>query len=300
MKKQIRTSRVQYILVSALIILVGLGTWISCSKDATVSSTDSTLRATKPALSPSPDFYPQTNINYDPFDGMNPDDRKNAIGGREAAEKYLQIVTYHLAHAMADDKARGILHENVPKPGEGEIHISQLIMDHPHFLTTISGDFKNSVVNKGTEGPLSLIIRDIETDSEAILKVSKALLDLEIRLVTTKDGSWEPSEKIPIFYTPLDDLQATVIVGVDANLKTVEIPIPEDKQTAPYAFLMINFDEDLLVDQMSAMSSALHPHPPHKPKSLWSLFNLFDSFGFTSPAYAHLPYHLYGEDIEHA
>ena len=70
MKKQIRTNRMHSrILVSALIVLVGIGIGISCSKDAGVSSVDPRPRATKPALpaSNSFDFHPQTNANYDPL-----------------------------------------------------------------------------------------------------------------------------------------------------------------------------------------------------------------------------------------
>ena len=67
--------------------MVSFGIWISCSKDTGVSSIDPQPLATKPAVVSEPvDFHPQTGVNYDPFNGMNEEDRKNAIGGREAAE----------------------------------------------------------------------------------------------------------------------------------------------------------------------------------------------------------------------
>ena len=78
MKKRIRTNRMHSrILVSALIVLVGLGIGISCSKDTGVSSRR--LVGTKPAVGGSnyADFHPQTNVNYDPFDGMTWDDRQS-------------------------------------------------------------------------------------------------------------------------------------------------------------------------------------------------------------------------------
>ena len=86
MKKQIGTYRIP---VSALIALVGLGIGISCSKDTGVSSKTPPV-ATKPALLSSPDFYPQTNVDYNPFPNMSLEERKAAIGGAEGAEKHLQ------------------------------------------------------------------------------------------------------------------------------------------------------------------------------------------------------------------
>lgn len=71
MKKRIRTNRLhRYILASGL-IMVGFGIWISCSKDASVSSIDPTSTddgisgqrsvGTKPAVGSSnyADFHPQ-------------------------------------------------------------------------------------------------------------------------------------------------------------------------------------------------------------------------------------------------
>ena len=163
MKKRIRTNRLRYILVSGLIALVGLGIGISCSKDAGISSISPTSTddsgsgqktvGTKPAVGGSnyADFHPQTGVNYDPFRDMSFDDRKAAIGGSQEAEKYLQVIAHHLAHAMNDAKSRVTLHEVVPKSGEGAIHISRLVTEYPHLLTAVSGDFKNSADYNGLQ-----------------------------------------------------------------------------------------------------------------------------------------------------
>ena len=116
MKKRTWTNRIP---VSALIALVGLGIGISCSKDSTVSSIDPTLRATKPTTSSS---HLSTNFT-DPFPGMTLDGRRVAIGGLDAAEKYLRIITKRLAVVMADAELRLDLYRVVPPIEQGEIHI---------------------------------------------------------------------------------------------------------------------------------------------------------------------------------
>ena len=114
MKQRIWTNRIP---VSALIALVGLGIGISCSKDASVSNKPP--RAGKAAVPTSVDFHPQKNVNYDPFDGMGEDGRKDAIGGREAAEKYLRVLVAQLANAMQKEQTRRILQKVVPTVNNG-------------------------------------------------------------------------------------------------------------------------------------------------------------------------------------
>lgn len=180
MNKRIRTNRLhRYILASGL-IMVSFGIWISCSKDASVSSIDPQPqpRATKPAVVSEPvDFHPQTGVNYDPFNGMNEDDRKNAIGGREAAEKYLRVIVAHLARAMQNKQARHILRQVVPKSTDGEIHLAKIAVEYPDLLGVLSNGFKDAVDAKDPGGALHLKTQNTLSNGEAILKVSKALCD---------------------------------------------------------------------------------------------------------------------------
>ena len=133
MKKRIRTNRMRgHILISALIV-VGLGIGISCSKDTGVSSIDPTSTddgvssrrsvGTKPAVGGSnyADFHPQTGVNYDPFDGMGLRARQQAIGGPEAAEKFLKLVVAQVASAMNDERARSVLYDHVPQLDHGRM-----------------------------------------------------------------------------------------------------------------------------------------------------------------------------------
>ncbi len=212
---------------------------------------------------------------------MSFDDRKATIGGSQEAEKYLQVIAHHLAHAMNDAKSRATLHAVVPKSGEGAIHISRLVTEYPHLLTAVSGDFKNSVSSKAITGTLSQIIQNTGTNGEAILKATKALFELEVRLVTPEGGGWDSSKKIPVFYTPISD--ETIMQGADASLQTITFPMPEDKQTAPYPFLLINFDEDLMV-VYKGISSTPHVHE-YEYENVWT--SILNSMSFTSPAYAH-------------
>ena len=245
MKKRIRTNRMhRYILASGL-IMVSFGIWISCSKDTGVTSIDPTstdddvssrrLVGTKPAVEGSnyADFHPQTNVNYDPFADMNEEDRKNAIGGREAAEKYLRVIVAHLAHAMHDDKARSILHKVVPKVDEGEIHLAQIAIEYPDLLGVLSGGFKDAVDAKGPGGALYLETQSAPSNGEAILKVSKALCDLVLTVVTTGGQAWDPAEAIPVFFSPLTDEKVTTVMeGVDTQLKAVTVPFGRNKEGA--------------------------------------------------------------------
>ncbi len=245
-KKPIEIRRVHcFILISGL-IMVGLGTWIGCSKDASISSTDPhpQPRATKPAiLSPnSADFHPQSGVNYDPFKGMSAKDRMAAIGGVNGAIKYFHVIAYHLAQALNDDKVRGTLHNVVPKVQDGDIHLSQIAIEHPHVLEALSAGFRDDIFSENIQGMLSEIIRDSKSDGEAILMASTALLDLVVTLALQPGDVWDPHETIPVFYVPISDDEGAVMEGVDANLKTVSFTINGDK--IPYSFLFLNYDED--------------------------------------------------------
>ena len=287
MKKRIRTNRIRgRILISALIV-VGLGIGISCSKDASVSSRTPTV-ATKPAFpaSSSFDFHPQTDVNYDPFAGMTFEERKVAVGGPNGTIKYLQVIARHLANAMNDEKSRNTLHGAVPKVDNGEIHIAQLAIEYPHLLGTISNDFKDNISDKAIGAQLSQIIQNTESNGEAILKASKALLDLVVVLVTPDGQAWDPDQKIPVFYAPLNDDEGAVMEGVDAELKSVSYIIDGDK--IPYPFLYLNFDEDSPMIRAGRESLSLKLYPENSWGGLWASWQkTLRSLSLTSPADAH-------------
>ena len=292
MKKRIRTNRLhRYILASGL-ILVGLGIGISCSKDAGISSISPTddsvssrrLVGTKPAVGGSnyADFHPQTNVNYDPFAGMTLEERRNAIGGPDAAEKYLRIMAKQLARVMAGNEIRTILHDVVPDLEQGEIHISKIAEKFPQFLGKLSEGFRDAVANGAVSGNLANLIKDDKSDSETIYKASKALFELEIAVSNPPGKTWDPSQPIPVFFAPIDDESATVIEGIDTNLQPISVPAGGD--TAPYTCLVLNFDEDLPLLYEDVNVSSVPQH-----ESLWTWQNILNFFSIVSPAYAHYP-----------
>ena len=287
MKKRTWTNRIP---VSALIALVGLGIGISCSKDATISGIDPTLRASKPALLPSNsvDFHPQSGVNYDPFDGMTWDDRKAALGGIDGAVKHLQVVAGRVAQAMQDESVRKLLHRIVPKEKEGEVHLFEVMMNNPHFFGFVSNGFKNAVSGKGIEANLSNIIQDTQTNGEAILKASKALLDVVMVVVTPPGKEWDGEEVIPVFSAPVDDAVGSVMEGVDGDLKPIFLT--QKRGDPPYTFLFLNFDEDSPMIREGRGGVSVSFEEELTPiESLWaSIRNTFRYAGLTTPANAHV------------
>ena len=297
MKKRIRTNRqVSRILFSVLIALVGLGIGISCSKDTGVSSIDPTSTdddvssrrpvGTKPAVGGSnyADFHPQTNVNYDPFAGMTRAERKAALGGSEGAVKHLQVVARHVAQAMQNKGARELLNRVVPKEKKGDVHLSQIMIDNPLFLSLVSEGFKDAVSDKGVEANLSEIIQDTQSNGEAILKASKALVDVVLTLVTPPGKKWNADEMIPVFSAPLDDKPGSIMKGVDAKLNPISLTLK--KGDPPYTFLFLNFDEDspMIRDTSLSLEQGLTP-----VERLWAYWqNTFQSISLTTPAYAHV------------
>ncbi|MYD61941.1 MAG: hypothetical protein F4W91_12940 [Gemmatimonadetes bacterium] len=303
MKKRIRTNRLhRYILASGL-IMVSFGIWISCSKDASVSSIAPTsaddsgsgqrLVGTKPAVGGSnyADFHPQTGVNYDPFANMTLEERRTAIGGPDAAEKYLRIMAKQLARVMADAKTRTILHSVVPDLEQGEIHISKIADEFPQFLEKFSDGFRDAVANGAISGNLANLIKDDKSDSKTIYKASKALFELEIAVSNPPGKTWNPAQPIPVFFAPIDDESATVIEGIDTNLQSISVPAGGD--TAPYTCLVLNFDEDLPLFSKDVNVSSVPQH-----ESLWTWQNILNSFSLTSPAYAHYPPSPFDDDPE--
>ncbi len=288
MEARIRTRRMRsYILISGLIIAVGFGTWIGCSKDTGVSSTTTPpVRAGKPAVAPPVDFQPQTGVNYDPFRGMTFEERKAAVGGVEGAVKHLEVIARHIALLMNDEKARNILQGAVPKSDEGEVHLAQLIIDNPYLLTVLSGGFKDNISTKAIGDQLSQVIKDTDSNGEAILKASKALLDLMVSVATSDGGGWDASNKIPVFYVPANDDDGATMQGVDADLKAVSFVINGDK--IPYSFLYLNYDENSPMLHAGTQVTRLSFQPESPIESLWASWRkTFRSFSLIPSADAH-------------
>ena len=119
------------------------------------------------------------------------------------------------------------------------------------------------------------------------MKAIKALVDLEISVVAPKGEEWDPSQAIPIFYIPVNDAEATVMEGVDANLESVTIPFKDFK--APYVFLVLNFDEDspVMRRNRSYDGIAVSANTFLQDPKMW--LDILNSFSLTSPVYAHAP-----------
>lgn len=282
MKKRIWTNRIS---ASALIALVGLGIGIGCSKDTGVSP-DPQLRAEKPALPSSSSYHPQSGINYDPFAGMTWEDRKAALGGIEGGVKHLQVVAGRVAQAMQDKQVRALLHRTVPKEREGEVHLAEIMMNNPHFFGIVADGFKGAVSDKGVQANLSDIIRDAQTNGEAILKATKALLDVVMVVVTPPGKEWNGEDIIPVFSASVDDDVGSILQGVDGDLKPTSLT--QQRGDVPYTFLFLNFDEDS--PQMRRNRVSISFEEELTPiEQLWaSLRNTLQSVSLTTPASAHV------------
>ena len=282
MKQKIRTNSMPYcILLPLLMVGMGLGIWMSCSKNDGVSSI--TPVSTKPSVADpeSVEFHAKAGVNYDPFATMDLDGRKQAIGGPDVATEYLKLIVRHLANAMNDEKARPILHKVVPKWDKGEVKLAQIAIEHPDLLSALSKDFKRAIADRAIEGELSRQVQSSPFDGEALLKVSEALFDLVLTLVTPPNQGWSPSQAIPVFYMPVNDDEASVMEGVDAKLNTITFSL--DSEETAFPFLILNFDEDspLLNDNDKDIEL------PTSSQGLGIWNDILNSFSLTSPAYAH-------------
>ena len=157
------------------------------------------------------------------------------------------------------------------------------MMDNPAFFSLVSEGFKDAVSNKGIDASLSTIIGDTPSNGEAILKASKALVDVVLTLVTPPGKEWNPDEVIPVFSAPPDDSAGSVMEGVDAELKPLFLTL--ERGDPPYTFLFLNFDEDspMIRDTSLSLEQGLTP-----VERLWAYWqNTLRSISLTTPAYAH-------------
>ena len=277
------------IFVSILLALTCVGIGISCSKDASVSSTppDAKPRATKLAFSEqdSAIFQPQTDVNYDPFQDMSLEERIEAIGGPESSKKYFEVVARHLVQAMSDKEVLTTFYNVVPKAGEGEISLAEIAITYPHVLKALATSFKDDIASKDIQSTLSSIIQDTDSNDEAVLKVATALLDLVVTLALSPGDSWDSETVLPVFYVPANDDEGSTVEGVDANQKVVSFSIDGDK--IPYSFLFLNYDEDSPMARDEGIAS-IQVEPKSGLDGLWAYWqNTLRSLSLTTPAYAH-------------
>lgn len=250
---------------------------------------DQRLVGTKPAVGGSnyADFHPQTGVNYDPFKEMTFDQRKAAVGGVEGAVQYLEVIATHLAHMMNDEKARTILQRVVPKSDEGEVHLTQILIENPYLLTALSSDFKDNIDDKAIGAQLSQVIGSTESNGEAILKASHEpvgnpdiWLYLTLRIHPDEDIYYEQSwslvdvDEINVTYTNYDYIRATHGVAYEWNYDYVkEVRIMEGDGFA-------NEDDELGTWGGHPRLIYLGPHPRHRANRLED----YEATGVTQPA----------------
>ena len=214
-------------------------------------------------------------------------ERREAIGGPETAKKYLRIMVKHLAQVMADDKFRAILHSVIPDLKEGEIHISKIAEQYPQILETLSKGFKDAVADGAISGHLAQLLGGPSSDAEMLHKASKALCDLILTVVALDDQTWNPTRAIPVFFSPLtDEKNATVMEGVDTDLRAITAPFGRGKEGRPSVYLLVKADENspMIDSNKNAIKVSMTP----SDNGMWSsIFKSFNSIGLVSSAYAH-------------
>lgn len=259
-----------------LATLVGL--W-ACSEEYFPDAPDLSTKAEPVAAKVAPGtFQLDPEFDYDPFNELDDDARKAAIGGITDATVYLKLITVQLAKALQNETARGIIHENIPLWSDGEIKIAQTAIEHPALLTALAQGFKQAVSNKTMSNQLANRVQASQFDEKAILQVAEAMFDLEITLVNPSGQTWNGSGAIPVFFIPVDDKAATVITGVDTNLDSIALDKNFTFEELPYSFLSLNFDEDSPEPNLSSSNLG---------QDNVKIFSVWDFF--VSTAYAHHP-----------
>ena len=216
------------------VLVVGLLIWEGCSGDAPVAGP-----ASKPTTA---SFEPDPSTNYDPFRGSTPEERKAALGDKEGALEYFALVARHLARSMNDPAVREVLAQSVLDWDKGEVKLSQVAIDNPQFLRTISSGLRDSLRALNLQNDLSSRLFDSPYDEQALLQVAGAMFDLEIVLVTPPDREWDSLDPIPVFFDPINS-DAETVNGFDPDLNSVSLSASITE--APYPFLGINFNEDV-------------------------------------------------------
>ena len=198
-----------------------------------------------------------------------------------------ELLSPILARAMQNDQARQILQNVVPKTSDGEIHLAKIAAEYPSLLNALSGGFKDAVNEKNPGGALHLETQNTPSNGEAILKVSKALCDLILTVVALDGQTWNPTRAIPVFFSPLtDEKNATVMEGVDTDLRAITAPFGRGKEGRPSVYLLVKADENspMIDSNKNAIKVSMTP----SDNGMWSsIFKSFNSIGLVSSAYAH-------------
>ena len=209
---------------------------------------------------------------------MTIQERRDAIGGPEAGDKYLRIIAAQLTAVMADDGLRQILHRVVPEMEQGAIHVCEISDKFPQFLEKLSDVFKSSVDDEAISGDLARIVGSASSAAEATYKVSKALFDLELSVAVPPSQKWDGSI-IPVFFAPAST-EVSTIEGVGTDLKPISMPVKE----GPLSIcLFLNYDEDVLSESRGGVTLL---YPQHE--NMWAWQNILNFFSVSS-AYAHYP-----------
>ncbi|MCY3737483.1 MAG: hypothetical protein OXG13_13830 [Gemmatimonadaceae bacterium] len=254
------------LILAPVALAAGAMVWEGCSGSESAAPSGPASKAVAGG------FQADTSTDYDPFKGMSESERKDAIGSADTALDYLKVAATQLVKAINDPTSRKILSENVPAWEKGEVKLADIAIDNPTLLTALSSGVRASVGS--LSGTLASEIQGTASDGEALLKMTEALFDLEVTLVTPPGEEWDPSEEIAVHFVPIDN-EATSIEGLDADGSVISLSA--DATEASYAFLAINFDEDGL----SSDSQTVY-QTPLPARSIWN-------FSLISAAYADYP-----------
>ena len=162
--------------------------------------------------------------------------------------------------------------------------MAKIVVEYPDLLGVLSNGFKDAVDAKDPGGALHLKTQNTLSNGEAVLKVSKALCDLILTVVTLDGQTWNPTRAIPVFFSPLtDEKNTTVMEGVDTDLKAITAPFGRGKKGRPSVYLLVKADENspMIDSNKNAIKVSMTP----SDNGIWS--SIFKSISLISSVYAH-------------
>ncbi len=251
-----------------VVVLASVGVLWGCSEQHSVDSPEP-VAGSKLAVK---SFTPVKGHDYDPFKVLNREDRKASLGGIEGATAYFELVAAQLASAMHDKEARRIIHTVISSWKKGDIKLSAVAIEYPHFAQVFATGFKEAMQDKRLSNQLAQIAQRSATDGKALFQVLGAMVDIEVILALPEDQSWDGSEPIAVIWSPIER-NPDIVQGIGTNLKPIRLNAHTDEP--PYPLLSLNFDEDQTPEEIESTSSV-----PVNDIWNWSLI---------TPAYAHNP-----------